>query len=156
MLDPENSGFTLTELLVALLIASIVLSFSLPNFSRMIDRHQLKVEAQGLKQILQYARQSAITLGKVVNVCPTIEGLECGGSWQQGQLVMTNRQPLRVWRLAQNHLKLDLNRDKIRYLPDGSAEGFNGTFVYQPHDRENKPRLLSIARSGHVSLKVKH
>lgn len=56
----QFSGFTLTELLVAVAIVGIIASIAVPSFARMIERNKLKEAAESLKADLMWLRTETI------------------------------------------------------------------------------------------------
>src|SRR5277367_6405580 len=71
MADPsaekQATGFSLTELVVALAIALILMGIGLPAFLRAYRAYQLTNAASQLADILRYTRYEAIRLNKNVN-----------------------------------------------------------------------------------------
>lgn len=62
----EARGFTLLELLVVLLIASLAVSLVGPGFQRLMPGLQLEAQARELVALLRHARSQAILSGKRV------------------------------------------------------------------------------------------
>jgi prepilin-type N-terminal cleavage/methylation domain-containing protein len=63
----RHSGFSLTELLVALVVAMILMAVGLPAFLRAYHSYQLSTAATQVKDMLVLARYEAIRLNKPVN-----------------------------------------------------------------------------------------
>jgi Tfp pilus assembly protein FimT len=63
----RQAGFSLTELLVALLVAIILLAVALPIFLRAYHAYQLTNAARQMADILRLTRYEAIRLNKQVN-----------------------------------------------------------------------------------------
>ena len=69
----EARGFTLLELLVVLLIASLAVSLVGPAFQRLLPGLQLEAETRGMVALLRHARSQAILSGKRVVVSQDAE-----------------------------------------------------------------------------------
>ncbi len=64
----RRAGFTLLELLVVLVIASLAVSLVGPAFQRILPGLGLEVESRKLEALLRHARSQAILTGKRVTV----------------------------------------------------------------------------------------
>lgn len=94
-----NSGFTLIELMITLVVAAVLLAWAVPSFQRFMDRTTLTSETNQWVGMINAARNEAITLGRRVTVCRTTDPLcsgtgtcACGGSatFQDGVLVFAS------------------------------------------------------------------
>ncbi|MET0332622.1 MAG: GspH/FimT family pseudopilin [Dyella sp.] len=86
-------GFTLTELLVTVAVASILAMIAVPSFLTLMRRQRVAGSYNSLVASLQYARTEAINRGAYVAVCPTTSTTKnaatCSGStsYETGWLV---------------------------------------------------------------------
>jgi len=78
-IKPNNhtKGFTLIELMVAVLIIGIITLIGVPNLSILIEKNRLKTANNSVYLILQAARNNAITSQKRIVVCPSTDGKLC-------------------------------------------------------------------------------
>ena len=124
----QMAGVTLTELLVAMGIAAILLMFAVPLLSRQRAEAAVNVATNRTMAALQLARQRALSTGHSLTVCPSADDARCAfGS--------TN------WMLFEN---LDGGSDSRREpaeplvqrwrLPEGViVTGTRGYATYQPN-----------------------
>ncbi len=77
----QNSGFTLTELLIVVAISGILAAMAVPSYQDMIERNQLKQAAESLKSDLMFARTEAIKRSMDVVVSRQTGN---GGTWCYG------------------------------------------------------------------------
>lgn len=161
----QSTGFTLIELLLVLFIMSILFSLSLPNFRQLYESKKADVVIQKVSQAIQLARVSAIRSGKLVTLCRSDNGSECGGQWQDGIIVFSDRNGDRKinqddelqrfitfpgiegslkWRAFQNRQYLQItNQGFTRYQ--------NGNFTYCPDNGEaSLARQLIINRTARI------
>jgi prepilin-type N-terminal cleavage/methylation domain-containing protein len=64
----KESGFSLMEILVVLMAASILAAIGIPVMSTVIDQYNLVLAAQGVSSQLQFARMKAITSNESLRV----------------------------------------------------------------------------------------
>ena len=62
----NRRGLTLLELVIALVIAALLLSLSVPPFGGWLARHRVRAAAQHLAQDMGEARHEAVRLGKTL------------------------------------------------------------------------------------------
>ncbi len=76
------AGFTLTELLIVMVIAGILLALAAPSFQTMVANSTAE-NASGLIELdLAYARNNAITRGVLVRMTPASGGFQDGWTVQ--------------------------------------------------------------------------
>jgi len=83
------SGFSLTELVVVMLVVGIIAAIGAPSFKYVTTSNRIAAEINGLVGDLQFARSEAIKEGETVTVCATASGTQCdgGNNWQGGWIV---------------------------------------------------------------------
>lgn len=80
----RNSGMTLVNLLAGLAIAAILAGMVTPAFSNVIQATRKNAVVGGLMAMLYFARDTAVTHGTSVVICPKkISGESCGKDWNQ-------------------------------------------------------------------------
>jgi type IV fimbrial biogenesis protein FimT len=79
-------GFTLTELMITLVIFAILLGIAIPSFESTIASNRLSTATNDLLGSLAHARSEAIRRGQRVTVCISADGATCAanGGWSQG------------------------------------------------------------------------
>jgi type IV fimbrial biogenesis protein FimT len=85
----QTAGFTITELLVVVVIAAIMLAIGVPSYHYITNSSRMSSEINGLLGDLMYARAEAIREGQTVSVCVSSNGTTCSGStaWANGWIV---------------------------------------------------------------------
>lgn len=90
-------AFTLTELMVTVAVAAILLAVAVPSFRVFIQNAQVNTTADGFLSAIQQARSEAITRGDAVLLCRTADpdSNDCGTSgandWSGGWLMYVVR-----------------------------------------------------------------
>jgi type IV fimbrial biogenesis protein FimT len=86
----KQRGFTLTELLIVMAIAAILLGIGVPSYRYITNSYRMSSEVNGLLGDLQFARGEAIKEGQTVTVCVSRDGATCdlgSTTWQEGWIV---------------------------------------------------------------------
>jgi type IV fimbrial biogenesis protein FimT len=82
-------GFSMTELVVVMLIVGVIAAIGSPSFKYVTTSNRISSEINALVGDLQYARSLAIKEGVPVSVCASTNGMHCdaGNNWQSGWIV---------------------------------------------------------------------
>jgi type IV fimbrial biogenesis protein FimT len=85
-------GFTLTELIVTVAIAAILLTVGVPSFQSMIRNNRAATHMNEMISALNLARSEAAKLGRRVSLCPSTDQASCTGgtNWNSGWIVFTD------------------------------------------------------------------
>jgi type IV fimbrial biogenesis protein FimT len=131
-------GFTLIELMLALVIFSLLLAAVLPSYRDWIAAQQLANHAQFIVDTLHVARSEAIKHGYRVDVCKTSDKLRCTdkGGWDQGWLMFVDED-----RSGQ------IEHDTVVLHSEGAA--LNGVTVHGNHPVQD---YVSYTGLGHARL----
>ncbi|MCB1679546.1 MAG: GspH/FimT family pseudopilin [Halioglobus sp.] len=135
-------GFTLVELMIAVLLLVIVLAVAAPPLRQLVHGNRLRTEASRLLRALNLARSEAVLRNQPVSVCPSSMAQDgsarCGGEFARGWLVFSNADRDRIvdapgdsvirafaaipagYSLT-NRAGTRAATDLITYLPDGSS-----------------------------------
>lgn len=79
----KKNGFTLTELLIALVVAGILAAIAIPSYSSFVAGQRIKTVSFDLMSMLTLARSEAIKRGARITVTPST------GNWSQGWTITT-------------------------------------------------------------------
>ncbi len=135
----RNTGFTLIELVVALLVLGIVVGLAAPSFQSLVERSRAQAVFHGLTASLAGARLAAVQLNRPVTVCPTLDGLRCRRDlvWDDGWMTyidagrgdhpasaeaVIRREGPADGRIA---VRGSSGRHRVRFQPSGWASGAN-------------------------------
>lgn len=83
----SNSGFTLLELIVTVVIASIVTAIAIPSMRTFTQNDRLITNVNTLIGHLAYARSEAVKRSQQVSVCASNDASTCSGTWSDGWIV---------------------------------------------------------------------
>lgn len=87
-----EKGYTLTEILVVLLVMLILLSTGVPSMGKLIRRYQMSTVVSDFYTSLQLARSEAIRRGTRIDLVPAGDGRD----WKHGWIVMHDKNGNRI------------------------------------------------------------
>lgn len=160
---PE-SGFTLLELLITLLLVGIIAAWGLPNFQALGERTAQTSEVNRLQSAFSLARNAAISQRSEITVCPAAEGRKaCDNEWS-GELIIVRGdktdsvQADDILRIipAQENTQVSYSRGwtRIRYNSMGYTSGFNGSFTICSGGSVDRPqgKRLVLSQLGRLRI----
>jgi len=82
-------GFSLLELMIAIIVAGILAAVAVPSFRTTLQRHRLRTSVDNLQAAVQYARTEAVLRATYVSICASADGATCSGAntYETGWLV---------------------------------------------------------------------
>jgi type IV fimbrial biogenesis protein FimT len=87
----NQTGFTLYELLITLLIVGVVLTLGVPNLSDFTRNSRVTSTANDLHAAFHLARSEAARAKINVTICASASSMDadadCGGTWNQGFII---------------------------------------------------------------------
>lgn len=86
----RRRGFSMTELMVAIVIAAVLTAIAIPSFQSVFMGMRLTSYANELVATTMLARSTAITQNAPVWMCQSSDGATCGNgsNWETGYLVV--------------------------------------------------------------------
>ncbi len=137
-MNKKQAGFTLIEVMIALVVAAIVMSIATPSFITMTQNNRIATQTNDLVTSLSLARSEAVKRGLRVTVCKSTDNANCiaTGGWHQGWITFVD---------ADNDAAVDEGEILIRaHGPIGGGNTFNGT--------GNTANYISYVSSGFSQL----
>jgi type IV fimbrial biogenesis protein FimT len=156
-----KTGFSLLELLLALLLIAIFTVLTMPNWHHLIAENQAAAEVREVIAALQLARNVAVTRGQNVTFCKSADHKACGGSWHDGQIVLTKGgEVLRVLATLPPNVTFSwqssLGKDEaLEFAPSGTTNGQQGSFYYCPRQAPDAARAIIINFNGRILVSNK-
>ncbi|MDN5940159.1 MAG: GspH/FimT family pseudopilin [Salinisphaera sp.] len=161
---PNQAGFTLLELLVAIAISTILLVLGVPSFLHMMAENQRDSYTANFYAALTQARSEAITRNVPVVLCKSSDGALCtaSGDYSAGWLVYANldgsvsgAEPDAADTLLDSHQRLGgdftlTSSDlpvRVIYQPSGRA-AVDGAFQLCPATTKISGSSIEITSTG--------
>ncbi len=148
---PAQRGISLVELLIALCVLGVTLALAAPAASGVIAHVRMETSMHLLHSQLSIARNTAITRGIPIRVCPSDDGLRCSqdSNWNRRWLMFQSprqeRHPGSPSAILQvtdpPHLPVTAAirsssaRRHVRFQPDGRSGGSNLSICFYDQDR---------------------
>lgn len=155
-----QKGFTVIELMIAVLILGIMISIALPSFTEWKVRMRVDNEISSIHRLVLTARNTSINMEQPVTICPLNNSGSCIADWK-GELSVfidlnndgnynaaSNETLIRIKPAIFTGDNLTFPRTRIIYAPSGQARGSTGTFSYCPLGHSDKNRGLRISPRG--------
>ncbi|MFV3090637.1 GspH/FimT family pseudopilin [Pseudomonas sp. GW6] len=126
----QQKALSLVELLIALLVLGILVTFAVPTFGKLLQDNRDEALRNLLRSHLQHARTQAVLNNHQYRLCGSSNGITCDGGWANHWLITTNT-PAQIHHLQQLPANNNLcwrgfNRD-IRFHSNGTTLS-NGRF----------------------------
>lgn len=112
----SNSGFTLIEMLVVVIIVGVIAAIAAPNFLGLLNRNRVNDAAQQVEGALKEAQRQAMRKGKpcTVDINTTSKTISSSGA---NSCLLSTRD------LNQNNIQLNSNRASIDFSGKGNITG---------------------------------
>jgi type IV fimbrial biogenesis protein FimT len=122
MNNNKQTGFTLYELLITVLIIGVILALGIPNLRQFTQNSRMTGAANDLTSAFHLARSEASRAKATITVCASANSMEadanCGGTWDQGYIVFVDA-PADL----PDILRTDLANEPVLRAYPGSPEG---------------------------------
>ena len=154
----RNAGFTLYELLITVIVASVIAVYGIPGFQNLMANSRSVTATNDLITALNLARSEATRRRTPINVCSSADGATCSASndWSTGWVVLTAAgQVLQTWPArAGGAGVLNANVSNVQFQATGSlAAGAAPTLALQlPHCTGTGRRNVTISPAGRIAV----
>jgi type IV fimbrial biogenesis protein FimT len=164
----DAAGFTLIELMVTLLVASILMGVVAPGMATLVERNRLQTTSESLYTSLMLARSEALKRNREVLVCKSSDGASCATGvdtqWEQGWLVYVDvdgdgavdaDEILRVSGPLAEGMTLRVAGDfddEIGYGTDGTASGTGAFVMCNPTADTQSAREIAVSFTGRPKM----
>ncbi len=156
-------GFTVLELMITVSVACILLLTGIPSFQQFSQRQAMKAAIGHLQNDLLMGRSEAVARALPAIACPGDPASGCSEThdWADGWIVFADRngdqqfqpgEPL--IRHGQSIEKIRIlgspGRRQVRFFPNGSAPGSNGSIHFCGTGGPPEARKLVISNLGRI------
>ena len=94
MKNNKQTGFTLYELLITVLIVGVILAMGIPNLRQFTQNSRMTSAANDLISAFRLARSEASRAKATITICASDNSMlpeaECGGTWDKGYIIFVD------------------------------------------------------------------
>lgn len=121
MKQRKQAGFTLTELLVAITIAGILMAIAVPSYRDATLSSRLAALSNGLVASARLARSEAFKRNQTVSLCVSTDGANCTGGklWHTGWIVAAGSTVLLTQGPAPSGFRISSGKAMLTFQPSG-------------------------------------
>jgi type IV fimbrial biogenesis protein FimT len=158
-----GTGFTILEMLLVLAITAILMVIGIPALQTYEMRQRMSAAMHLLHSHLALARNDAILFNTEVVACPgtAVAGCTEGADWSAGWIVFADLNGDRRHQPGENLLRAEpgleqlvirstSGRTNLRFYPNGSAPGSNGSITFCDGRGPPGARKLVISNTGRI------
>jgi type IV fimbrial biogenesis protein FimT len=160
-----HRGFTLIELMTAILVLAILLGMGIPSYREMARSNRVTTSANDLVTSLSMARSESLRRSVPVSVCASTDGTACVTAkpttitdWTTGWIAFTDAnsngtidagdEQLQTWGAPAGDTKLRGSGSFITYTTTGMLTGTRNFDVYFNACTGNKARHIDVTLIG--------
>ena len=155
-----KQGFTLYEMLLTVALLAILVGAAVPAYGIYIAKARQTSEVNALFHAIHRARKASIMRRKVVSICPTADGLQCGSmaDWSSGWLLFENADADSPPRVDAGEPVLATHPVDAAIAIEANRRGFtlratvkratNGTLIVCDRSGRAGPRALVVSYTG--------
>lgn len=160
-----QTGITLVELLITLVIISLLLALSGPSYNSLVNASKRDAEVNDLLAFMVMARHESIMSGEIVTLCPLNTKKECGRDWngelhlfkdpENKRALSNDRQVIRTLPATSTGKRVvrSLSRSYFQYRPNGMILSDLGNITWCPENEDPKTAgHIIVSRGGRVRL----
>jgi prepilin-type N-terminal cleavage/methylation domain-containing protein len=159
------TGFTLIELMVGIAILVIISAIALPNLNNFLIKMRVDNEISKLNRMILTARNTAVSMGQTVTLCPLATDNSCSDNWGGQLSVFIDLDDDNVFDLTDGETLVKVKAKitqigqlqysqsvPITYEATGLLSTTNGNFIFCPENNTDRNRGISISRNGRATV----
>ncbi|MFZ6048042.1 GspH/FimT family pseudopilin [Pseudomonas sp. CR3202] len=152
----RQSGFTLVELMVTVVVLAVLLGIAVPSFTDVTLGSKLRSQANDLAAGVALARSEAIKRNQAVTLCASADGAACAtsGGWHQGWIVRSSSGTIIATHpAAPSGFLITASAHSIAFQPTGTASVSTVLKVCRSSPTVgSQERLVSVSLTGRTSV----
>ena len=146
MTTPRAKGFSLVEMMIALVVLAVLIAITAPGFSDLIKNNRMLSQVYAMRAALNGARSEALAQRSFVTLCRSSDGASCSGEWNEGYIAFVDNdgdgvvddpndpggdQLIIAKVLDSDTLAITYSNaaNRVRFDSQGYARGFDGSFT---------------------------
>lgn len=164
----KSGGFTLLEILIVLMIASVLLATGLPQLNQSVHESEADGSIHTIFTAWQQARTQAITRSTRVTICGSDDGMTCKKEWKEQLIIFVdgnnNHNPdsdevVQTYSIKASQgtvqTRIGLGKNYAYLEPNGKAP-LTGSFLYCHARDPGVERKISWNLNGRLYMTGSH
>ncbi len=151
-----SQGFSLIELMVAIVVLGILTSIAIPSFNETILSTKLRSYANSFVGNAYLARAEAIKSNAPVTLCVSTDGTSCAtGGWEQGWIVLSGTTVVQRQQAVTSGYKIteSAGLTSLTFQPTGiGATQAELTICRATPEAGSQERVVNISATGRPSV----
>lgn len=149
----RENGFTLLELMAALVVGGILMSIAVPSMRTMMMNNRMATQTNAFLTAMSLARSEAIKRGVTIDVVAT-NTTDTTNEWGDGwEVKVDGGATIRKFPALDSSSALNSTGDKFTYQYQASGRITPTDTLYLCDNRTGETgRQMSIAATGHVTI----
>lgn len=152
-----QKAFTLVELVVTILVATVVISIAVPSFTNLIESSKARTTRDLLVSSIHLAKEKAQTKRVDVYLCATDDSETCSESWGGDWLVYEDSDgsasltsdDLIISNVSSKTLAIVSSSEQISFTPTGHSS--SNTFQVCDNTDNSVSYQIELSRMGRIS-----
>lgn len=147
----QHGGFTLVELMITIVIASLLLTMGIPSLSNLLQNNRLATQANDFIAAINFARSEAIKRGVNIDVIAT-DSSEASNEWGSGWTVQQSGTVLRLFPALSGSSTFNSNSSRSQFTYNSRGRVNNTDTLDLCDSRTGETgRQITISPTGRVS-----
>lgn len=157
----REQGLTLVELMSALVVAIVLMSFGVPMYRSLVANNQAVTVSNAFVMALQLARSEAVKRGENVTLCSVVDASAsppvCGNAaqWGGGWTVFydngnTVEEHLRIWDMASVSPTVTTTSASVVFESTGEASAAASFQIDQSSAASGQTRCIDVNGAGQI------
>jgi type IV fimbrial biogenesis protein FimT len=147
----RQSGFTLIELMVSLLVLSILFAAAVPSFREFTRNNRIVATQNDFVTAMSLARSEAIKQSRNVTLCSSADGQSCSGStdWASGWIVtVPGGGLLQTWSAPGGDIVTEGTASSLTYEPLGTVTAGGQFTIRAPECTGLRAHQITVLIAG--------
>ncbi|WP_187806963.1 GspH/FimT family pseudopilin [Aquipseudomonas alcaligenes] len=149
-----EQGFTLVELMVALVVMAILVGLAVPAFDNFVLRNRLRTFANSFSASAQLAKSEAMKRNSTVTLCKSSNGTSCSnsGDWEQGWIVLSGTTVIRHQQAAPTGYSLSSSVASLTFQPSGFGSTQATLTICRSSPVGSEERVVTVSATGRTTI----
>lgn len=150
----KNSGFTIVELMIVVVIIGVIAGFAVPQYGSLMSKKSLLSESRRLTSVLKLARSEARARGALITITRP-DTTDWGGTLTVSEGVGTDLEEIEITE-GRGNLSVDasFNTSTIVFNPRGWVQSSFTIGICTSATNQTAGRLISVNRVGKITEKA--